>query len=489
MKHNLLAGIPEEYVRFTQLPNEKGHNASWDFKRSHDGRFFVSVCGENELALSALLYEYYPGTGGFREICDIAKVWIVDPAQMPPSKIHTSIDFLTDGRLIMATHNTAPARNHKRWLYEQHYEDLWEGYAGSTVMIVNPDTNAVQVLGIPVPRESIYGGVLSNNERYYYFVGYMRAHFYRLDLVTNEVKDYGKFSEYATCTIVKDSKGRIYGGSYTGELWRFDPLKDEIEDLKISFNSPYGTKYRRQFIYGLNSPKGTIFFASNVDADLIELNPETMEVTRHGYMHLRPEQPRAPYIEYGIGGMAADENFVIYYALESYHDADLLRLVRWDIYNGGEPQNLGIISPSGKQAHYVSEMLFDKNGILHMSETCGEFSPYILAVDVKKLNPPGDDAPKAVIKPAPLHSPVDDDRIYYRNIEAERINTFPLHGFVRWKDSSVSHMQRVKDGDVFCITGRDNVNLLQIDFECSKKCMPGEDLFHVLKELMTLLQS
>ncbi|TXK72350.1 hypothetical protein [Paenibacillus sp. N3.4] len=131
MKHNLLAGIPDEHTRFTQLPNEKGHNASWDFCRSKDDRFFVSVCGEGENPVSALLYEYYPDTGNIREICDVAKAWVVDPAQMPPSKIHTSLDFLSDGRLIMATHNTAPAPNHKRWLFEQHYEDIWEGYPGS----------------------------------------------------------------------------------------------------------------------------------------------------------------------------------------------------------------------------------------------------------------------------------------------------------------------------------------------------------------------
>lgn len=101
MNHNLFAGIPEELTRFTQLPNQEGHNAVWDFVRSPDNRFYVSVCGENEKPLTALLYEYYPKSGELRLIFDVAKVWIVDSQQMPPSKIHTSIDFLPDGRLIM----------------------------------------------------------------------------------------------------------------------------------------------------------------------------------------------------------------------------------------------------------------------------------------------------------------------------------------------------------------------------------------------------
>lgn len=470
MKHNLLAGIPEEFTRFTQLPNEKGHNAVWDFKRSPEGRFFVSVCGESEMPLSALLYEYYPKDGGIRLICDIQKEWIVNPEQMPPSKIHTSIDFLPDGRLIMATHNTSPAANHKRWLYEQHYEHTWEGYAGSIVLIVNPDTSEVQVKGIPVPRESIYGGILGDDSRYYYFLGYMRGHFYRLDLETNEVKDYGKISEFASCKLIKDKKGRIYGGSYTGELWRYNPYNDKIEDLKVFHESPYGTKNRRQMIFALNTVKNTLLFVANSDGDLIELDPETLEVTRHGYVHLRPQQPRKQVgPTAAIGGFEADENSVLYYGLDSYHDTELVRLVRWDIFNGGEPENLGIISPHGKQSQYVCEMLFDNDGILHIVDVCGPYSPYILSVDVKKLREPGEDAVKAVFKPLPITNlAINNDRVYFSHINAEKINTFALHKYLPWKDSAVKHLCKGTDGLMYGVCGDKDIGLISFDFTCQE---------------------
>ncbi|MDF2657629.1 MAG: hypothetical protein K0Q94_420, partial [Paenibacillus sp.] len=279
MNNNLFAGIPEELTRFTQLPNQEGHNAVWDFVRSPDGRFYVSVCGENEKPLTALLYEYYPESGGLRLIFDVAKVWIVDSQQMPPSKIHTSIDFLPDGRLIMATHNTAPAPGHKQWMYEQYYEHPWEGYPGSILIIVDPDTNEVQVRGIPVPRESMYGGMLGNDPRYYYFLGYMRGHFYRIDLETNEVKDYGKVSEFSSCRLVKDAQGRFYGSSYTGGIWRFDPEREEVQDLKVNFVSPNGTKHRRQFIFAVHSPRNSLFLVDNMDGEMIELHTESLAVT------------------------------------------------------------------------------------------------------------------------------------------------------------------------------------------------------------------
>jgi len=464
MVNNLLAALPERYTRFTQLPNENGHNAVWDFVRSPDGRFYVSVCGENEKPLTALLYEYYPKTGDLRLIFDVAKAWIVDSRQMPPSKIHTSIDFLPDGRLIMATHNTAPAPGHKQWMYEQYYEHPWEGYPGSILMFVDPDTNEVQVRGVPVPRESIYGGMLGNDPRYYYFLGYMRGHFYRLDLETNEVKDYGKVSEFSSCRLVKDKNGRFYGSSYTGGVWRFDPSLERIEDLKVHFASPNGTKHRRQFIFALHSPRDTIFMVDNMDGEMIEIEPDTRKATRHGPIHLPEQQPVNPY---GIGGLAADENFVLYYGLKTYDGYSPIRLVRWDILNGGAPENLGLVTPGGKDSQYICEMIFDDDGVLHMVDVCGEFSPYILAVDAKKLEPPGPETPNAALRP---YSEPDYNGVgapAYMHIVAGSTRTLPLHRHLDWADTAVKHM-RPWNGKLYAVTGTERALLVEFDGDADR---------------------
>ncbi len=464
MSNNLLAALPEELTRFTQLPNAEGHNAVWDFAKSPDGRFYVSVCGENEKPLTALLYEYYPKTGDIRLIFDVANAWIVDARQMPPSKIHTSIDFLPDGRLIMATHNTAPAPGHKQWMYEQYYEDPWEGFPGSIVMIVDPDTNEVQVRGIPVPRESMYGGMLGNDPRFYYFLGYMRGHFYRLDLETNEVKDYGKVSEFSSCRLVKDREGRLYGSSYTGGVWRYDPATERIENAKARFTSPNGTKHRRQFIFAVHSPRNTIFMVDNMDGELLELDPETLEATNHGPIHLPEQRPVNPY---GIGGLAADDDFVLYYGLKTYDGYSPIRLVRWDVLNGGAPENLGLVTPAGKDSQYLCEMIFDDEGKLHMVDVCGEFSPYILAVDAKKLRPPGPDAPNAALRP---YSEPDYNGVgapAYMHIVARDTRTVPLHQHMAWPDTAVRHM-RYANGKLYAVTGRERAMLLELDRDATE---------------------
>ncbi|BBI31592.1 NHL repeat-containing protein [Cohnella abietis] len=460
MKPNLLAAIPEQHARFIQLPNAEGHNAVWDFVRSPNGRFYVTVCGENEKPLTALLYEYEPKTGALRLIFDVAKIWIVSSEEMPPSKIHTSIDFLPDGRLIMATHNTAPAPNHKQWMFEQHYEHPWEGYPGSILMIVNPDTNEVQVKGIPVPRESIYGGMLGNDPRYYYFLGYMRGHFYRIDLETNEVKDYGKVSEFSSCRLVKDAQGRFYGSSYTGSFWRYDPTTDEIEDLKLSFLPPSGTKHRRQFIFALHTPRNTLLLVSNMDGEIIELHPETLEVTRHG--SILPDH--VPSINgYGIGGFAADKNFVIYYGLKTHDEYCPIRLVRWDLLGGGKPENLGLITWGGKDSQYICEMIFDDEGLLHMVDVCGEFSPYILTVDVDKLEPPGVEAAHAALRPyvEPDYNGVG--KAAFMHIDAKEVSTLPLHQHMGWKDTAVSYVYAAS-GRVYTLGGQQSLILTESEY-------------------------
>jgi len=461
LKPNLLAAIPERHTRFVQLPNDEGHNAVWDFVRSPDGRFYVSVCGENEKPLTALLYEYDPKTGDLRLIFDVAKIWIVDAAQMPPSKIHTSIDFMPDGRLIMATHNTAPAPGHKQWMFEQHYEHPWEGYPGSILMIVDPDTRDVQIKGIPVPRESIYGGMLGNDPRYYYFLGYMRGHFYRIDLETNEVKDYGKVSEFSSCRLVKDAKGRFYGSSYTGSFWRYDPERDEIEDLKIQFLPPSGTKHRRQFIFALHTPRNTLLMVGNMDGELLELDPEKLEVTRHG--SILPSY--VPSVNgYGIGGLAADDNFVLYYGLKTHDEYCPIRLVRWDLYGGGKPENMGLVTWGGKDSQYICEMIFDGDGILHLVDVCGEFSPYILAVDIGKLQPPGEETPDADLRPyfEPDYNGVG--QAAFMHIAAEGTHTLPLHRHMAWKDTAVAYMTAI-DGTMYTLGGKTGLILTQSEYE------------------------
>lgn len=465
-QHNLLAGIPEDAIRFTPIPNEQGHNAVWDFRRSPDGRFFLSVCGENLLPLSAILYEYYPTDGRLRKIFDVDREWIVDREQMPPSKVHTSIDFLPDGRLIMATHNTAPAPGHPRWMFDQCYEDLWQGYPGSIVMLVDPDSGDVRVRGIPVPRESIYGGLLDDNPRYYYFLGYMRGHFYRLDLETNCVKDYGKVTEFGSFRLIKDRKGRIYGNARSGELWRYDPASDAIEDLKIRFRSesPYGS---RQFAFGLLSPGGSLFLACNTDGDLIELNPETLAVKRHGFMNLRPKQPRNPKGHAAIGGLEADGRFRLYYGLETYlNNVSVLRLVRWDILHGKDPENLGLIAYGGKVSYYDSEMLFDATGRLHIVDVCGPKSPFILTVKAEHLTEPGPDAPPVVFKQdPPMVLPKETDHLFDISIQADRITVLPLHNFAPWHKTAIHHAQIGKNGNVHFLAGSRDINLLTADFD------------------------
>ncbi|HZG74574.1 MAG TPA: hypothetical protein VEZ72_01835, partial [Paenibacillus sp.] len=174
-------------------------------------------------------------------------------------------------------------------------------------------------------------------------------------------------------------------------------------------------------------------------------------------------QPRRPYLRQAIGGFAADDNFVLYYGLETYNGVDLMRLVRWDYRNGKDPENLGIVSPEGKQSQYICEMLFDDEGILHLVDVCGEYSPYVLAVDLRGLEPPGPDAEPAAIRPlqeSDMH--MNADRSYFMHIEADSMRVTPLHRSVGLGRANLVHLSKGEDR-VCGIAGNDHPIFVSID--------------------------
>ena len=97
-------------------PKEEGNekfNTCWDGAVSPDGEFYFSLSSEAGRSEHAKLNRY-----------DFDKVEIVDcfhardlilpnERRLPASKLHTSINFLNDGRVICTTHSTDRAHQHR----------------------------------------------------------------------------------------------------------------------------------------------------------------------------------------------------------------------------------------------------------------------------------------------------------------------------------------------------------------------------------------
>jgi len=132
--------LPQEAVRYSKFPVNTKHNAIWDFNWGHDGKMYVALCGELGNALSAILFEYDRETGRLEFCFDTGRETMADQRMIPPSKIHTSINPIREGKVIMATHTTARSSVHKYWLFDQHYTHMWEGFPGAHVLVWDPAT-------------------------------------------------------------------------------------------------------------------------------------------------------------------------------------------------------------------------------------------------------------------------------------------------------------------------------------------------------------
>lgn len=412
--------IPQESVKSYVLPKGIPQNSIWDFIRTPEGRFFLSVCAEGDKSASGQFYEFYPDNGSFRHCFDLSKVCMVGARAIPPSKIHTSMDIMPDGRIIMATHNTAPAPGHPYWMFDAYYSHIWEGFAGSHLLVYNPQNDDVHCLGIPVPHESIYGGIYDEKRNVYYAIGYGRGHLYRYELATGNTIDMGQVSEFGSYRLTRGPDRNIYGSTRTGWVYRIDVDRQEVIDLGVQFPTRPDYPARRQYVSGTIGSDGRLYMSNHVCDILSALDVRTNKLEILGSCDPGPivkkNYPRC------ATGLTFDKEGVLWYNLVSVVAGGIggwSHLCKWDITRHGKPELVGLLGSLDRAVSYVSEIIYDKNK-LYVSDTNHSYDPpAVHVVDLDALKRAG----KACEKPNDINSYTlfsDGDKIYPGNPEDVR---------------------------------------------------------------------
>lgn len=393
-----LAGLPSDYfhlipqsaVRYTRFPDSLPHNSIWDFGRGPGQTMFASLCGELCTSVTVRLYEYLPDQGHLRFCFDGGVETMTTARAIPPSKIHTSMHPTRDGKLIMATHTTARSPVHAYWMFDPYYSHLWEGYPGSSVLEWDPVRRETKLLGIPVPRESIYGAIYDEQHHALWFSTYLRGRLCRLDLTTRQVRDLGQITEFASYCLCKDRLGAIYTASRSGHVFRIDPDTCEVRELGVFAKEPEAhPQWKSQRIMGhhANGPDGRLYMSFRYSDYLYALDPKTLQVERtatflpQGFEHAPPP---------GQKGMAFDSQGVLWSLTMRPVDSfvgNQCHLHRWDLLRGGKPECVGLVGTPQRATATISEVVMDQNDVLHIADSNhGEDSPGILAVDTRKLS-------------------------------------------------------------------------------------------------------
>ena len=346
--------IPQATVQVAEA-NEPEHDSSWDYAISPEGRHWFSVCAEGLTSGYLRLYEYLP-----QENCCIRSFALEDEIitysrAIRPSKIHSSLSFLEPlapggcSRILLATHMTAAAPGHPRWMPFAYYTHLWEGFPGSNLLIYDPDSRHVEDLGIPVIHESIYGGVYEKSTDSFYFSGYHRGHVYRFDLKTRKVTDFGQATEFGTWRYIHGLDGNLYSTTASGRLFRINITKQIIEDIPFDF--PFSerlinTGTNNKLMHFAHSG-GKLWFTALSCEDLLSYDYASGQVLT--VCDMIPEEIRSTQSNVRCMGMASDDSGVLWYLCEMMGFGSFL--VRYDPAHDKKPENMGLMGTPERIVH------------------------------------------------------------------------------------------------------------------------------------------
>ncbi|MGN8631533.1 hypothetical protein ACTNEW_08105 [Blautia sp. HCP3S3_G3] len=389
----VLPYIAQNGVHHKVMGGKGTHNAMWDFAISPEGKIYFSLCSELIESSYARFYEYIPETEECKLLFKVEDVILPAYRTIRHSKIHTSISFLPNGHILMSTHTTDKSPVHPCWLPEGYYAHPWEGFSGSHLIDYDPETGEAHTLGIPVPFESIYGGVYVEKTNRFYFTGYIRGHLYSYDLSDKQVKDYGQVTEYGCFRLHKGTDGKLYWSTRSGYLARLNVDTDEIEQLSARFTPAKGNSFSNKIMrldYAVNLPDGRMIMAAVLTDGLYIFDPKTEELVNMGSYgeEALPEDPTR--VRAAVYGPALDFENVLWYVLESSYEEGSTSgtLVRWDILHDGKPEVLGTMGTPGTRIVAGVSEAYIYHDVYYVADTNHATDlPAVFTIDLKEFRP------------------------------------------------------------------------------------------------------
>ena len=380
------------------------YNACWDGLLAQDGRVYLAAASEITVGEYAKLVEYCFESNRFHDLFYSRDVILPPPRAITSSKFHTSMNMMEDGRIVMATHTTDKAPSHPTWLYLQYYDNIWEGYPGSSLIVYDPRTGKAENIGIPVPRESLYGGVYNPRNRCYYAIGYARGHLYEYSFVTRRVTDFGKVTEFETFRIHLGPDFNVYGISRSGVMFRLDTVKRELVNLKHTFPPRNGgpddcmSVYTRSMGGVVNVPGTSKFLFTLFQSEGMYLyDTRTDELKNLGNYRSADAYCEGFGSYEGVFSMQFDGNGVLWYPITCYSSTNSgdfsfrlgPSLMRWDLFHEGRPECLGVIGTPKRANATVSAMMLDnqRNRMYLVDTNHAADGMSLLAIDMNRFLP------------------------------------------------------------------------------------------------------
>ncbi|MCX6621507.1 MAG: hypothetical protein NTY38_10580, partial [Acidobacteria bacterium] len=205
----------------------------------------------------------------------------------PQSKIHSKFGEGKDGRIYYATHGG------HWWDYARYATK--DGYPGGHWMAFDPRTNRVDDFGVGMPNEGANTGNYDPLFNRIYALTHPRGHFVYYDVKTRKAVDKGRINNHESIcrTLGIDDEGHVFGSFGHGQLFKYDPRTDEIEELDVEVPiRPKGISLGRDYNKSETAWRTVVwdsktrqFYGVEESATILfSFNPRSNEIKRLGQL-------------------------------------------------------------------------------------------------------------------------------------------------------------------------------------------------------------
>lgn len=221
-----LADARKITVEFRVFPGLAEMDGNWAaLTVAHDGRVFAGLACHG---CDGHVVMYEPKADRMVDLGNLtALAGEANLGRGNQSKVHAKFGEDKDGRIFFGTH--------AGWWFNYARVGTKEGYPGAHWMVFDPAKSAVQDLGLGPRYEGINTGAYDPKFNRIYGLTHPRGHFVYYDVATAKTVDIGRINNWESIcrTLAIDDDGHVYGNFGMGQIYRFDPRKNEITELPV----------------------------------------------------------------------------------------------------------------------------------------------------------------------------------------------------------------------------------------------------------------
>ncbi|MEK7403887.1 MAG: hypothetical protein AAB225_02145 [Acidobacteriota bacterium] len=234
----------------------------------------------------------------------------------PQSKIHARFGEGKDGRIYFATHGGY------WWNYARFATK--EGYPGAHWMAFDPKTGRVEDFGLGVPNQGVNTGAYDPLFHRIYGLTNPRAELVYYDVAARKSVNKGRINNHESIcrTLGIDDQGNVYGSFGQGQIFKYDPRADAIEELAarvpirpkgVSLGRDYNKSETAWRVVVWDAKTRQFFGVDESATILFSFDPRSGEVRRLGQLSI-PEFDERRDVPYATLSLALGRDRKLYHA-------------------------------------------------------------------------------------------------------------------------------------------------------------------------------